>query len=61
MSSFLDLMFSTLPYFSLMSRKLPLASGTNSFSQMSSALDQIRSKLSVSQEVNCVAWMRGKK
>lgn len=38
-----------------MSQKLPLASGTNSLSQMSSALDQFRSNLSVSREVNCVA------
>lgn len=38
-----------------MSQKLPLASGTNSLSQMSSALDQFRSNLSVSHEVNRVA------
>lgn len=55
MSSFLDFMFQTLPYFPLMSRKLPLATGTNSFSQMSSALDQFSSKLSVSHEVNCMS------
>lgn len=42
MASFLDVMCSTLAYFRLMSQKLPLGSGSESFSQIKSHFGPIR-------------------